>query len=79
MSQIPFLFKLAYRDSKRERSKLLMFMSSIILGISALVAINSFNYNLIEDIDDQSKSLLGADLRVSGNKDLDEETNLILD
>ena len=79
MSQLPFLLKLAYRDSKRERPKLLMFMSSIILGISALVAINSFNYNLIEDIDDQSKSLLGADLRISGNKDLDESTSMILD
>lgn len=49
-----------------------MFMSSIILGITALVAINSFNYNLIEDIDDQSKSLLGADLRIGSNKDLDD-------
>jgi putative ABC transport system permease protein len=47
-----------------------MFMSSIILGITALVAINSFNYNLVRDIDEQSKTLLGADLVVSGNKAL---------
>jgi len=47
-----------------------MFMSSIILGIAALVAINSFNYNLVKDIDRQSASLLGADIAISGNRPL---------
>ncbi|MEZ4980325.1 MAG: hypothetical protein R2769_01820 [Saprospiraceae bacterium] len=42
-------------------------MSSIILGIAALVAINSFNYNLVEDVDEQALSILGADYVVSGN------------
>lgn len=45
-----------------------MFMSSIILGIAALVAINSFNYNLVKDVDKQAATLLGADLVVSGNR-----------
>jgi len=68
MSKLPFLIKTAYRDSRKNRGKLFLFMSSIILGIAALVAINSFNYNLIEDIDDQSKTLLGADLSATSNK-----------
>ncbi len=62
------IVKTAIRDSRKDRSKLLLFMSSIILGIAALVAINSFNDNLVRDIDTQSKSLLGADLTVEGNK-----------
>ena len=41
-------------------------MSSIILGIAALVAINSFNYNLQADIDNQAAGLLGADLVITG-------------
>jgi len=45
-----------------------MFMSSIILGIAALVAINSFNYNLVKDVDKQAATLLGADLVVSGKR-----------
>ncbi|NNC94821.1 MAG: FtsX-like permease family protein [Chitinophagales bacterium] len=45
-------------------------MSSIILGIAALVAINSFNYNLVNDIDRQAASLLGADLTVNGNREI---------
>ncbi|RMF00666.1 MAG: FtsX-like permease family protein, partial [Bacteroidetes bacterium] len=43
-------------------------MSAIVLGIAALVAINSFNYNLQRDIDEQAASLLGADLAISGNR-----------
>jgi putative ABC transport system permease protein len=37
----PWLFTMAWRDSRRNRSRLL-FMSSVVLGIAALVAINSF-------------------------------------
>jgi len=54
--------KMAYRDSRRSRSRLLLFTGSIILGVAALVAINTFGSNLRENIKDQSKELLGADL-----------------
>ncbi|MGA0232718.1 MAG: ABC transporter permease, partial [Saprospiraceae bacterium] len=74
-----FIFKTAYRDSRKNRLRLFMFMSSILLGITALVAINSFNYNLVRDIDSQSKSLLGADLRLSANKPLTPELKEMTD
>lgn len=73
------IFKTAVRDSRRDRSKLFLFMSSIILGVAALVAINSFNDNLIRDINNQSKSLLGADMSVGGNKMLNEDLIASLD
>ena len=79
MSKFPFLLKTAYRDSRRNRGRLILFMSSIILGITALVAINSFNYNLIRDIDAQAKTLLGADLMISGNKVLPDSLSSKLD
>ena len=68
MKNIKFLLKTAFRDSRKHRVKLVLFMSSIILGIAALVAINSFNENLINDIEDQSAALLGADVVMSANK-----------
>ncbi|MEM9549383.1 MAG: FtsX-like permease family protein [Bacteroidota bacterium] len=71
--------KTAIRDSRKDRSKLFLFMSSIILGVAALVAINSFNDNLIRDINNQSKSLLGADMSVGGNKKLNEDMLAALD
>jgi putative ABC transport system permease protein len=79
MSQFSFLAKTAYRDSRRNRGKLAMFMSSIILGIAALVAINSFNYNLVEDVDEQALSILGADYVVSGNNPPNDEVKSMLD
>lgn len=75
----PLIIKTAIRDSRKDRSKLLLFMSSIILGVAALVAINSFNDNLVRDIDTQSKSLLGADMTVGGNKPIPEELIASLD
>lgn len=71
--RLSWLFLMAWRDSRRNRSRLLLFISSIILGIAALVAIYSFEYNLKQDIDSQAKSLLGADLVIDTNKPLKEE------
>ncbi|WP_422361319.1 ABC transporter permease [Reichenbachiella sp.] len=59
-----WLLKMAWRDSRRSRSKLLLFTTSIAIGIAALVAINSFKRNLDEEIQLQAKSLLGADLEI---------------
>ncbi len=71
MAGFRFLLNTAWRDSRHNRGRLLLFMSSIILGVAALVAINAFNYNLSRDIDRQAASLLGADIVVSGNRPLD--------
>ena len=73
------IVKTAIRDSRKDRSKLLLFMSSIILGVAALVAINSFNDNLVRDIETQSKSLLGADMTVGGNKPIPKSLIASLD
>ncbi len=62
-----FLWRMALRDSRRSRSRLLLFVSSIVVGIAALVAINSFSDNLKADIEQQAKELLGADLELSSD------------
>ncbi len=59
---------MAWRDSRRSRHRLFLFMSSIVLGIAALVAINSFSDNLARSIDDQARELLGSDLSLSASK-----------
>ncbi|WP_229374213.1 ABC transporter permease [Fibrella rubiginis] len=60
-----FILNMAWRDSRRSRSRLLLFISAIVLGIAALVAINSFGDNLARSIDEQAQELLGADLTIS--------------
>ncbi len=69
---------MAWRDSRRNRLRLFLFISSIILGIAALVAISSFGENLATDINKEAKKLLGADLKVEGNAPMLDSIGLIL-
>ncbi|ALJ00428.1 ABC transporter permease [Rufibacter tibetensis] len=75
----PWLVQMAWRDSRRNRSRLFLFISSIILGIAALVAIFSFGYNLREDIDDQAKEMIGADLVITSNRPVNPSMLPLLD
>jgi putative ABC transport system permease protein len=68
MNTTSWLFRMAWRDSRRSRARLLLFMASIVLGIAALVGINSFGDNLARSISEQARELLGADLVLSDNK-----------
>jgi putative ABC transport system permease protein len=61
-----FILKMAWRDSRASRRRLILFSLSVVLGIAALVAIGSLGANLGQAIDDQAKGLLGADLIVTG-------------
>ncbi|MCB0575653.1 MAG: ABC transporter permease, partial [Saprospiraceae bacterium] len=63
-----FILKMAWRDSRRNRARLFLFISAITVGIAALTAVRSFSVNLTADIDRESKTLLGADLLISANK-----------
>ncbi|MBB2147786.1 FtsX-like permease family protein [Pedobacter sp. LMG 31462] len=70
---------MAWRDSRKNRSRLLLFMSSIILGIAALVAVYSFKANLQRDIDEQAKTLTGADLIIQSRRPLSPAVTALLD
>lgn len=70
---------MAWRDGRRNKSRLFLFISSIVLGIAALVAVYSFKDNLQRDIDNQAKILTGADLIVEGRKLPGKKTMALLD
>ena len=70
---------MAWRDSKASGSRLLLFMASIILGIAAVVSIQSFSKNLEENIAIQSKMLMGADFVIDSNKPPNEKVLSIID
>ncbi|MCX6955218.1 MAG: ABC transporter permease [Verrucomicrobia bacterium] len=67
-----FILKMAWRDSRASRRRLVLFSMSVVLGIAALVAIGSLGANLERGIDDQAKGLLGADLIIAGRNPLSE-------
>lgn len=55
-------WRMAWRDSRSSRGRLFLFSTTIVLGVSALVAIGSLGRNLQQAIQEQAKGLLGADL-----------------
>jgi putative ABC transport system permease protein len=63
-----FIPKMAWRDSRSSRWRLLLFSFSITLGIAALVAIGSFRRSLSQAIDEQARTLIGADLVISASQ-----------
>ncbi len=74
-----WLLKMAIRDGKASSRKLLLFMASIVLGIAAVVSIQSFSNNLKENIALQSKSLMGADYIIDLENQPNERVSFIMD
>ncbi len=74
-----WVLKMAWRDSRKNKSRLLLFISSIVLGIAALVAVYSFRDNLERDIDQQAKALAGADLILESRKPAEKEFAALID
>ena len=69
----PWTWRMAWRDSRRDRKRLLLFSLSIVFGIAALVSIGSLRDNLQDTIDDQAKALLGADLMLTSRRPFDQK------
>jgi len=63
-----WVWLMAWRDARHNFSRLLLFTASLVTGIAAVVALDSFNHTLQNDIDRNAKELIGADLVVNGDK-----------
>ncbi|HEY0970824.1 MAG TPA: FtsX-like permease family protein [Gemmatimonadales bacterium] len=73
------LARLAWRESRTARRRLLLYMSSISLGVAALVAIDSFAGNVTRSIREQSKALLGGDVAFSARQAFPAPIDSLLD
>ncbi len=59
------ILALAWRESRTARRRLLLYMSSISLGVGSLVAIDSFASNTQRSVREQARALLGGDIALS--------------
>lgn len=57
-------WKMAWRDARSNKKRLFVYISAIIIGVAAQVAVTSFRASLDKTINNQSKELLGADLEI---------------
>ncbi len=70
---------MAWRDSRGSRKRLALYLSAMVLGVAALVAIRGFGDNLSRTVDEEAKSLLGADLRLEADQPFDDSTEVLID
>ncbi len=68
-----FILKMAWRDTRASRRRLVLFSLAIVLGIASLVAVGSLRDNLRSAVEDQTKALLGADLTITSRAALSPE------
>lgn len=74
-----WVWLMAWRDARHNFSRLFLFMTSLITGIAAVVALDSLNYTLQNDIDRNAKELLGADLVINSDKKFNKELETAFD
>lgn len=73
------LLGLAWRESRTARRRLLLYMSSISLGVAALVAIDSFASNTQRSVREQARALLGGDIALTSRQNYPKPVVLALD
>src|ERR1700710_2891681 len=73
------LAALAWRDTRTTRRRLVLSMSSIAIGVAALVAVDSYSADVVRSIHVQARGLLGADLSVSAHRPLPAPVAAFLD
>ena len=67
------------RETRGTRRRLVLYVSAIALGVTALVAINSFRADVARSISEQSRTLLGADLEIRSRGQLPDSVTALLD
>ena len=71
--------KMAWRDSRGSRARLVLYLSAMVLGVAALVAIRGFGANFTETVDQEARTLLGADLKLEAEQAFSDSTEALID
>jgi putative ABC transport system permease protein len=73
-----FVVAMAWRESRAARRRLFLLVLAVAVGVSALVAINSFTVNLQASVRTQAQALLGADLSLASGQRFSTRTEEML-
>jgi putative ABC transport system permease protein len=72
-------WRMCWRDCRTNRGRLLLFSLSIVLGVAALAAIGSLGTNMERAVEEQARTLLGADLSISSRRPFSAEEEHLFD
>ncbi len=74
-----WILRMAWRDSRRHRRRLLLYTAGIAVGIAALVSLRSLSSSLENEIDIQASALLGADMVMDSKQPFSAEVEALID
>jgi putative ABC transport system permease protein len=74
-----FVWSLAWRESRTARRRLLLYMSSISLGVAALVAIDSVADNVSSAVRSQARSVMGGDVSFTADRRFPDSLRAVID
>ena len=74
----PWTWRMAWRDSRKSRRRLLMFSASIMAGIAALVAIGSLRDSLLQALENEARGMLGGDVYLNAKRPFSPKAEKLL-
>ncbi len=79
MTRAGVIARLAWRETRASRRRLLLFASAISVGVAALVAIASFTANIQRSVRQQARELLGGDLVLGSSRPFSPTVTALVD
>ena len=74
-----WVLRMAWRDSRGFRQRLLLYTSAIAIGIAALTALRGLSHAMKEGVAQQASELLGADLEIESNQPFSAVAETVFD
>ena len=76
---MPWVLRMAWRDSRGRRQRLLLYTGAIAVGIAALTGLRGLSLSMERNIDEQAAALLGADMEIESDDPFDTEIESVID
>ncbi len=74
-----WVLRMAWRDSRGRRGRLLLHTASIAVGIAALTGLRGFSRTMERNVDEQAATLMGADVEIESPTPFEGELGGIVD
>ncbi len=79
MTRAAAVFRMAWRESRSSRRRLLLFGAAVSIGVATLVSLASFTANVQDAVHRQARELLGADYLLSSPRPFTRPIEALLD
>jgi putative ABC transport system permease protein len=76
---MPWVLRMAWRDSRGRRRRLVLYTGAIAMGIAALVGLRGLGRSMTASIDQQSATLLGADMKIESDRPFAANVESVID